>query len=444
MNHASLLVPGLLVALTLTACGPSATGTPTPAADAGDAADGSATLDGGGGNDASDAATQPKPWIVDVGTLVVNQVAALDDGAVLTTSTPDEDTGLTFQRRGKDGALVWSRAPITSGATTVYALAADHATGDTTMLVHFGGAFSLDGKTFTRSGIEGGYAVLRLAGADGKLVWGTPLNTSSAAVAAFTETIAVAKDGTVALVGNASLQQTFGAQSVIDGFALVLRSSDGVPTASTSFTRAAQTFYPPYPSAVAIDGAGQIWVTGRFSGTADFGATELVASGPNDGFVARLGSDLAVLGVNAVATTGDDRVAAIVSDRNGHLFVRGSLGASGTVGGGVLPAGEWIASFDEVGAHRWSKPVSDLGSVGAARLSVAPASSIDVAGAAGAGVALDASGAIVRTYPAIASVQILAVAGAKSGRYLGGYVESDVTVFGSALKGPAATLAFVP
>jgi hypothetical protein len=53
-----------------------------------------------------------------------------------------------------------------------------------------------------------------------------------------------------------------------------------------------------YPSAFALDSAGNIFVVGYFEGSAAFGATVLTATGPYDGFVAKVsGGDGSVLWV---------------------------------------------------------------------------------------------------------------------------------------------------
>lgn len=389
---------------------------------------------------------EPTPWIVALPhDGFVAKVAAVSDGVVLSTAGPDDFAPMFFERHDAlGGKLRWSTPVAPNGATIVYALVADDDTGDTTALVAFGGSFTIDGRTFARGGIEGGYAVLRLDGANGKLRWGTTLNTSSAAVAVFSESIAISENGDVALCGTAALAQTFGGQTVSDGFVLVLSSTDGAPKSSASFVKTPETFYPSYPAAVAIDGADQVWVTGRFSGTTTFGSSPLTASGKNDGFVARLGKDLGVVSVAQISTSGDDATTAIVADRNGHVFVQGVLGAPGTALGANLPAGPWLGSLDEGGAPRWSRPFSDFGaSPTTPRLSGLPASDVDVALADGKAVAIDVSGKVLHTFGALAGVQTQAVSGARRGRYVGGYVEGDTTVLGTPIKGPAPVVAFV-
>ena len=394
----------------------------------------------------SDSGTPLSPWIVALPHEgFVAKVAAVSDGVVLSTAGPDDFAPMFFERHDAlGGKLRWSTPVAPNGATIVYALVADSATGDTTALVAFGGTFTVDGRTFARGGIEGGYAVLRLDGASGKLRWRTTLNTSSAAVAAFSESVAISKGGDVALCGTAALAQTFGGQTVSDGFVLVLSSTDGAPKSSASFVKTPETFYPSYPAAVAVDGADQAWVTGRFSGTTTFGASPLTASGKNDGFVARLGKDLSVLSIAQVSTSGDDATTSIVADNSGQIYVRGVLGAAGSVAGASLAAGPWLASFDEIGQARWARPFSDFGASGTTtRLSGAPSSDVDVALADGAGVAVDANGKVVHAYAALAGVQTQDVAGTVRGRYVGGYVEGDTTVLGTAIKGPAPVVAFV-
>lgn len=113
----------------------------------------------------------------------------------------------------------------------------------------------------------------------------------------------------------------------------------------------------------ATDNAGNVFVTGAFAGTADFGGGNLVSAGSNDIFIVKYGSTGTHLWSQRFGGTGDDEAYSIAIDASGDAFVTGSFQASVDFGGGPLVtaggADIFVAKYDASGAHVWSERYGD-------------------------------------------------------------------------------------
>jgi hypothetical protein len=106
---------------------------------------------------------------------------------------------------------------------------------------------------------------------------------------------------------------------------------------------------------VAVDAAGDIYVTGTFTGQVAFGAVNLVSMGDIDVFVAKLhGSDGSVAWAISRGTAMTDRAGDIAVDAMGHVVLGASLNGTLTANGDA-----WLESFDASnGSSRWAKMIA--------------------------------------------------------------------------------------
>ena len=89
--------------------------------------------------------------------------------------------------------------------------------------------------------------------------------------------------------------------------------------------------------AVARDANGNVAIAGAFSGTVDFGGGPLTsASGHPSVFVAKYSSSGTPVWSRAVSGSGGSVPAAIAVDGNGDVLVTGSVGGTVDLGGGAL------------------------------------------------------------------------------------------------------------
>jgi hypothetical protein len=103
---------------------------------------------------------------------------------------------------------------------------------------------------------------------------------------------------------------------------------------------------------IALDTAGDVYVTGTFTGQIAFGAVNLVSMGDIDVFVAKLhGSDGSVAWAISRGTAMTDRAGDIAVDAMGHVVLGASLNGTPMASGDAL-----LESFDASnGSSRWAK-----------------------------------------------------------------------------------------
>ena len=113
---------------------------------------------------------------------------------------------------------------------------------------------------------------------------------------------------------------------------------------------------------LALDPAGNVVVTGRFSGTAAFGPVTLTSQGGTDLFVAPLSAAGVWLGATGAGSTADDQGLAVALDAAGDALVAGTFGAPFTLGTTPLPtagAGDLlVAKLLAGGGWAWAAAVS--------------------------------------------------------------------------------------
>ncbi len=115
-----------------------------------------------------------------------------------------------------------------------------------------------------------------------------------------------------------------------------------------------------YGYAVAVDGAGNVYLAGYFYGTVDFGGGALTSAGSNDIFVASYTASGQHRWSKRFGGTSSDYAYGLAVDGSGNLYLTGSFYTSIDFGGGAIAANGsstdlYLASFTSLGAHRWSK-----------------------------------------------------------------------------------------
>jgi hypothetical protein len=118
-------------------------------------------------------------------------------------------------------------------------------------------------------------------------------------------------------------------------------------------------------NAVATDAAGNIYVTGFFNGIVNFGGSPLTSAGSNDVFIAKYNANGAHQWSQRFGSVGDDLAYGIAVDASANVFVTGYF--SGTVNFGGIPlasAGStdiFIAKYNASGVHQWSNRFGSTG-----------------------------------------------------------------------------------
>jgi hypothetical protein len=110
---------------------------------------------------------------------------------------------------------------------------------------------------------------------------------------------------------------------------------------------------------VAVDGAGNVYSAGWFSGTASFGGTSLVSAGGQDIFLTKSSSAGSLLWARRFGGLGNETVTCIALDSNGNILLGGNFGGTANLGGAnLVSAGDYdifLAKYDASGNHVWSQ-----------------------------------------------------------------------------------------
>ena len=133
----------------------------------------------------------------------------------------------------------------------------------------------------------------------------------------------------------------------------------------------------------AVDGSGDVLLTGTFRDTTDFGGGTLVSAGHGDIYVARLDPDGNHLASKAFGDDAPQLGGAIAVDAAGDVFLTGAFSGSTDFGGGPLPltdALQAIYELDPALHHVWSRSFDGDDNDAGQRIAVSPDGSVAVTG----------------------------------------------------------------
>lgn len=137
-------------------------------------------------------------------------------------------------------------------------------------------------------------------------------------------------------------------------------------------------------SAVAVDGGGDIIMTGQFGNAADFGNGTLVTVGNNDIFLAKFTGNGAPLWSRSFGGWQDDAGTGVAVDANGNIAVTGAFGTGIDLGGGWLASNSgidmFLAKYAPSGAHLWSQGFGGYNTDSGEAVAIAPGGDVVLAG----------------------------------------------------------------
>lgn len=114
-----------------------------------------------------------------------------------------------------------------------------------------------------------------------------------------------------------------------------------------------------YYGSLALDGSGNTYFTGYYSGTIALGGTTLAASGKSDIFFASVDASGAYRWAKGVGGVEDNEGSGVAVDGSGNVYVSGGTSGTSDLGGGAVTAQGWgdpfVASYTPARAHRWSR-----------------------------------------------------------------------------------------
>jgi hypothetical protein len=114
-----------------------------------------------------------------------------------------------------------------------------------------------------------------------------------------------------------------------------------------------------------VDASGNVFATGYFAGTVNFGGGNLVSAGGSDIFVAKYNAAGVHLWSQGFGGTGDDYGASVALDVSGNVLVTGNFDGTVNFGGGnrVSAGGSdiFVAKYNAAGVNLWSQGFGGAG-----------------------------------------------------------------------------------
>jgi len=136
--------------------------------------------------------------------------------------------------------------------------------------------------------------------------------------------------------------------------------------------------------AVATDASGNVYVTGNFSGTVNFGGSNLVSAGDPDVFLAKYNAAGVHQWSQRFGGTGLDGAASIAVDASGNVIISGDFQGTANFGGAnLVSAGNldtFLAKYNTAGVHQWSQRLGGIGDDRGNSIAVDGAGNVFVAG----------------------------------------------------------------
>jgi hypothetical protein len=197
-------------------------------------------------------------------------------------------------------------------------------------------------------------------------VWDKTFSGATATDLVYIFGLAAGSSGNVAIVGSLNGSVDFGGGALtstgLDAFVAQF-DADGKPLWSAHYGDSASQAC----SAVAIDPAGNTVLTGMFQGSLTINNQITSNGGPifGDVFIAKLDKLGAPLWAKGFGNMADQRATDVATDGQGNIYATGTFSGSIDFGGGGLsdPGGGniYVAKLDGNGKHVWSHGFGELG-----------------------------------------------------------------------------------
>ncbi|RFS13320.1 SBBP repeat-containing protein [Emticicia sp. C21] len=119
-----------------------------------------------------------------------------------------------------------------------------------------------------------------------------------------------------------------------------------------------------YGQDIALDASGNIYITGYFSGTTIFGGTSIPSKGSRDIFVAKYNKSGTLQWVQTPGGTNDNSARSIALDGNGNIYITGEYSGSATFGATTIYSNGssdiFLAKYNNNGIVQWVQSAGGL------------------------------------------------------------------------------------
>lgn len=176
----------------------------------------------------------------------------------------------------------------------------------------------------------------------------------------FTNSIAVDGSGNAYITGSFRDTATFGTATITSaGFEDIFIAKYSSSLNSWAFAvRAGGISFADNGQSIAVDGSGNVYITGAFYGTVTFGAFSFTSAGSSDIFIAKYDPTASAwVFANRAGSGNSDQGRSIAVDGSGNAYITGNFREAATFSGAtVYSAGDtdmFIAKYNTVGVLQW-------------------------------------------------------------------------------------------
>jgi hypothetical protein len=278
------------------------------------------------------------------------------------------------------GSFRWDWVPYSLGSAWGRGLAVD-SNGGLAVIGEFTGELDLGEGVVTSNGFDS--FVVRFD-PGGIAIWSRVFAADNEALADYAGGIGVSGDGTVFLLGTTHGPIDFGGgQRTGNGSSDVYAASLDA-TGSHRWSKLAGDTNFDRGYTLAALGSGDVLVGGMFRSTIDFGGKAVSSTGSSaDGFATLLDSTGTPRWAISIGGDGIDECLAVTFDGAANAYIVGHIDGNVDFGAGMIaggPADAFVASFDALGQHRWSRIVGGPGEDRANAVAVDGSGNVAIAG----------------------------------------------------------------
>ena len=197
------------------------------------------------------------------------------------------------------------------------------------------------------------------SGGAGSEVWSRRFSGVGAFDNAYASAVAVDGQGNSIVVGSFQRTVDFGGGSLVSAGGSDVFAVKYSPTGQHLWSQRFGGIDEDVAQGVAVDRNGNVFVTGYFAGSANFGGATFTAVGQTDIFLAKYSPTGGHLWSSRFGGYNPDRGYAVATDALGNIVVTGYMVGTVDFGGGPLVsaglADVFLAMFTSAGAHMWSR-----------------------------------------------------------------------------------------
>jgi hypothetical protein len=272
------------------------------------------------------------------------------------------------------GVVEWAKRFGGSGNQTVYGVAAD-AAGNVVVVGQFAGTVDFGGGPLTSAGGQDIF-VAKLDPNGGHL-WSKRYGD---AAEQFGASVAVDDGGNVVVVGYFAGAVDFGGGPLPSAGGQDIFVAKLDPGGAHLWSQRFGDASDQHGTHVAVDGSGNVVVTGSMAGSVDFGGGPLTSAGSNDVFVVKLDPGGGHVWSERFGGAGDESASGVAVDAAGDVALTGHFTAAIDFGGGPLVSAGvtdiFLAKLDAAGGHVWSKRYGDASDQTATSVAMDPSGAV--------------------------------------------------------------------